>query len=56
MYKRQVFARGWEVHALHTGRGGSFVGVEADFRDDPMYAPLLDMDGLDDLYATLERK
>lgn len=52
----EVFARGWEVHALHTGRGGSFVGVEADFRDDPMYAPLLDMDGLDDLYATLERK
>lgn len=52
----EVFARGWEIHMLHTGRGGSFVGVEADFRDDPMYAPLLDMDGLDDLYATLERK
>lgn len=51
----EVFARGWEIHMLHTGKGGSFVGVEADFRDDPMYAPLLDMDGLDDLYATLER-
>ena len=51
----EVFARGWEIHMLHTGRGGSFVGVEADFRDDPLYRPLLDMEGLDELYATFER-
>lgn len=50
----EVFARGWEVHMLHTGRGGSFVGEETDFADDPMYTPLLDMEGLDDLYATFE--
>lgn len=51
----EVFARGWEIHMLHTGKGGSFVGVEADFRNDPLYRPLLDMEGLDELYATFER-
>ena len=51
----EVFARGWEIHMLHTGKGGSFVGVEADYRNDPLYRPLLDMEGLDELYATFER-
>lgn len=51
----EVFARGWEIHMLHTGKGGSFVGVEADYKDDPLYRPLLDMEGLDELYATFER-
>lgn len=51
----EVFARSWEIHMLHTGKGGSFVGVEADFRNDPLYRPLLDMEGLDELYATFER-
>lgn len=51
----EVFARGWEIHMLHTGKGGSFVGVEADYKNDPLYRPLLDMEGLDELYATFER-
>lgn len=51
----EVFARGWEIHMLHTGKGGSFVGVEADYKNDPLYRPLLEMEGLDELYATFER-
>lgn len=52
----EVFARGWEIHMLHTGRGGSFVGTPEDYRDDPLYAPLLDMDGLDDVYETFDTR
>lgn len=52
----EVFARGWEIHMLNTGRGGSFIGTVDDYRNDPMYRPLLDMARLDDLYATLEHE
>lgn len=51
----EIFARCWEMHALLNGKGGSFVGTEKDYEDDPLYKPLDGMrDDIETYFSTIE--